>query len=75
MLDIAGPVDEMDAPTIAMFKRMQSVLSTYARGWHEATNDVADHESEVPSQPKHAAETPNVLFQPVWNQRVPRYGD
>lgn len=43
-LDIAGPVDEMDAPTIAMFKRIQTVLMTMARNWHEPSYDIVAHE-------------------------------
>ncbi len=35
VLDVAGPVEEMDAPTIAMFKRFQSALLTMAHDWHE----------------------------------------
>lgn len=35
VLDIAGPVDEMDAHTIAMFKRLQTILMTMAREWRE----------------------------------------
>jgi hypothetical protein len=34
-LEIAGPVEDMDAPTIAMFKRLQLVLLTMAHDWHE----------------------------------------
>lgn len=33
-LDIAGPVDEMDAKTIAMFQHLQTVLRARAKGWH-----------------------------------------
>jgi hypothetical protein len=36
-LDIAGPVTDMDAATIDMFKRIQGVLLTMARDWHEQT--------------------------------------
>jgi tellurite resistance protein len=35
VLDIAGPVTDMDAATIDMFKKIQSVLLTMARDWHE----------------------------------------
>ena len=35
VLDVAGPVAEMDAPTIAMFQRFQQVLLTMAREWHD----------------------------------------
>lgn len=33
VLDIAGPVEEMNAPTIAMFEQFQTVLVTRARNW------------------------------------------
>lgn len=36
-LDIAGPVEEMDPATIAMFSRIQGVLRTMAQNWHEPT--------------------------------------
>lgn len=49
-LDVAGPVDEMDAPTIAMFKRIQSVLATVAREWHEPRHQVvAHHAGTIPA--------------------------
>jgi len=35
VLEIAGPVEEMDGPTIAMFKRIQGGLRIMARDWHE----------------------------------------
>lgn len=35
VLDVAGPVEDMDAPTIAMFRRFQQTLLTMARGWHD----------------------------------------
>lgn len=35
VLDIAGPPDDMDAHTIAMFKRIQTVLMTIAKDWRE----------------------------------------
>jgi pimeloyl-ACP methyl ester carboxylesterase len=40
VLDIAGPADEMDAHTIAMFKRLQTVLMTMARDWREPEYEV-----------------------------------
>ncbi|MFZ4808527.1 MAG: DUF3141 domain-containing protein [Hyphomicrobiaceae bacterium] len=42
-LDIAGPVDEMDAATIAMFKRIQGVLRMMARDWREPQYEVGAH--------------------------------
>ena len=35
VLEIAGPVEQMDAPTIAMFKRLQLALLTMAHDWRE----------------------------------------
>lgn len=35
VLDVAGPVGEMDGPTIAMFKRFQAALLTMAREWRD----------------------------------------
>lgn len=35
VLDVAGPVEEMDAATIAMFKRFQAALLTLAREWRD----------------------------------------
>jgi len=35
VLEVAGPVAEMDAPTIAMFKRLQVALLTLAREWRD----------------------------------------
>lgn len=37
VLDIAGPVEEMSAPTIAKFNQIQSTLRTRARDWHGVT--------------------------------------
>jgi len=35
VLDVAGPIEQMDAPTIAMFKQFQQVLLTMAHDWRE----------------------------------------
>lgn len=35
VLDVAGPVEDMDGPTTAMFMRFQRVLLTLAREWHD----------------------------------------
>ena len=35
VLDVAGPMEQMDAPTIAMFKRFQAALLTLAREWRD----------------------------------------
>ncbi len=44
VLEIAGPPDEMDAPTIAMFERLQNILMTRARDWTDPAHHVAAHE-------------------------------
>ena len=45
VMDVAGPMEMMDAATIAMFKRFQAALSTLAREWRD------------PSLERHARET------------------
>ncbi|MGO9358980.1 MAG: DUF3141 domain-containing protein [Xanthobacteraceae bacterium] len=35
VLDIAGPIAEMDGPTVAMFKRFQRALLTMAHDWRD----------------------------------------
>ncbi|MGO9132915.1 MAG: DUF3141 domain-containing protein [Methylovirgula sp.] len=35
VLDVAGPLEDMDAATIAMFKRLQGALLTMAHEWHD----------------------------------------
>ena len=35
VLDVAGPIDQMDPATIAMFKRFQAALLTLAREWRD----------------------------------------
>ncbi len=35
VLEVAGAIEEMDAPTIAMFKRFQAALLTMAREWRD----------------------------------------
>jgi hypothetical protein len=45
VLDVAGPIAEMDAPTIAMFKRFQRALLTLAREWRDP-----DLEAKYPTQ-------------------------
>ncbi|WP_421848830.1 DUF3141 domain-containing protein [Oricola sp.] len=44
VLDIAGPLDEMDAPTIAMFKHLQTTLMTMAQGWRDPEHELSAHE-------------------------------
>jgi hypothetical protein len=46
VLDVAGPIEEMDAPTIVMFKRFQRTLLAMARDWREpvaAAESAAEH--------------------------------
>jgi len=38
VLDVAGPPEDMDAPTIAMFDRFQTVLRARARDWVRPTS-------------------------------------
>jgi pimeloyl-ACP methyl ester carboxylesterase len=35
VMDVAGPMAELDAPTVAMFKRFQAALLTLAREWRD----------------------------------------
>jgi hypothetical protein len=35
VLEVAGPIEEMNAPTIAMFKRFQAALLTMAHDWRD----------------------------------------
>lgn len=35
VLDVAGPIADMDGPTIAMFKRLQGALLTLAHDWRD----------------------------------------
>jgi pimeloyl-ACP methyl ester carboxylesterase len=57
VLDIAGPVEEMDATTITMFKRLQGVLRMLAHEWREpdlpqmeAGGETAGPEAEAASK-------------------------
>jgi len=47
VLDVAGPVQDMDAATIAMFKRFQAALLTLAREWRDP--DLAPRGAEPPA--------------------------
>ncbi|MEM8838651.1 MAG: DUF3141 domain-containing protein [Pseudomonadota bacterium] len=40
VLTIVGPPDEMNAPTLAMFKHLQAVLRQFAKGWHDPAHSV-----------------------------------
>jgi len=55
VMEVAGPVEEMDAPTIAMFKHLQFTLRTMARDWHEPEHIVSAHE---PGTAPEASDTP-----------------
>ena len=35
VLEVAGPMEELDAPTVAMFRRFQATLLTLAREWRD----------------------------------------
>jgi pimeloyl-ACP methyl ester carboxylesterase len=35
VMDVAGPMEELDGPTIAMFRRFQAALLTLAREWRD----------------------------------------
>lgn len=66
-LEIAGPIDEMDAKTIAMFEHLQTVLRARAKGWrraHEAQIAVIEAESAASASPskKTVANLKNSLF-------------
>lgn len=53
VLDVAGPVEDMDGATLAMFRRFQSALLTMARDWHEpdASLQGAPSSAERPAPP------------------------
>ncbi|MGP0058879.1 MAG: DUF3141 domain-containing protein [Beijerinckiaceae bacterium] len=48
VLDIAGPVEEMDAPTIAMFQRFQAALLTMAKEWRDPRFAAASNSEPAP---------------------------
>jgi len=54
VLDVAGPAQDMDGPTLAMFKRFQAALLTLARDWRDP--DTAQHAQATaePSPPSSA---------------------
>jgi pimeloyl-ACP methyl ester carboxylesterase len=58
VLDVAGPVEQMDAATIAMFKRFQAALLTLAREWRDPDleRDVQEKAQETATE-KSAIET------------------
>ena len=46
VMDVAGPVEEFDAPTLAMFRRFQAALLTLAKEWRDL--DLGQHEAPLP---------------------------
>jgi len=54
VLEIAGPIEEMDAPTIAMFKRFQAVLLTMAHDWRDP--DLERRAAESAALPSRSSE-------------------
>ncbi len=50
VLDVAGSVEDMDAPTIAMFKRFQAALLTMAREWRDPDLEHGVQKSPVEAQ-------------------------
>jgi pimeloyl-ACP methyl ester carboxylesterase/tellurite resistance protein len=67
VLDVAGPIEEMDAPTIAMFKRLQVALHAAAHDWREpvaaapetgspATGEMPAARPDIPAAPPHTAQ-------------------
>lgn len=55
VLEIAGPIDEMDAPSIAMFKRFQAALLTLAREWRDPDQHGSAPLDTVPPIPTRVA--------------------
>jgi hypothetical protein len=43
VMDVAGPVEAFDAPTLAMFRRFQAALLTLAKEWRDP--DLAQHDA------------------------------
>lgn len=56
VLDVAGPIEQMDAPTIGMFKRFQSALLTMAHDWHEPVAAPEPATGGTPGEPGKIAE-------------------
>ena len=48
VMDVAGPVEEFDAPTLAMFRRFQAALLTLAKEWRDP--DLTPHATPAPSE-------------------------
>jgi hypothetical protein len=55
VMDVAGPVQEFDPATLAMFRRFQVTLLTLAREWRDP--DLAAHAAATPLEtaPEHIA--------------------
>jgi len=50
VLDVAGPIEQMDAATVAMFKRFQAALLTMAREWRDPDLERRAREAESGAQ-------------------------
>jgi hypothetical protein len=48
VMDVAGPVEEFDAPTLAMFRRFQGAVLTLAKEWRDP--DFAQRETPAPAK-------------------------
>jgi len=55
VLDVAGPIEQMDASTLAMFKRFQGALLTLAREWRDP--DLERRAQEATAHDLHQIET------------------
>ena len=53
VMDVAGPMELLDAPTIAMFKRFQATLLTLAREWRDPS--LEHHTAGAIDEPSPAA--------------------
>ena len=48
VMEVAGPVEEFDAPTLAMFRRFQAALLTLAKEWRDPA--LAHHAAPAPAE-------------------------
>jgi len=58
VLDVAGPIEQMDAATIAMFKRFQRALLTLAREWRDPGVDSGKQAMPPADRDTHTSEIP-----------------
>jgi hypothetical protein len=49
VLEVAGPMEELDAPTVAMFRLIQATLMTLAREWCDP--DLVHAPQPAPAEP------------------------